>query len=726
MSLLDPIRFPELSPAEAQYRAATMPTGFGEYLGAKLKSGFDFSISGRLSEQVDSHPEGGPLPPGVSPDIASGMMGLNVDQRRVTEDEWRKLKLDRPGLAYSGGGTVEYETARTRAFDERRYRDSIIARYQGGIGGQVVGFGAQMLGGLPSPENFIPFVGPEVRAAMVARMGTIGGHAAASSLDASIGTALADAVVLPDLARRGEDVGAGDFALDLALGAVTGGLLGTGGGLLARRAEGRARTAMLAEAARAVRLDGLERQGDALELSLRALADDQPVEVGPVLAPADAALRRRLMSGVAALPDAAGFDVHGLPEREAMPSLGGEIDAEIEAPARERTGRHPLESLRKRDVGDDYLESALTEAKQQQPFDDLNGLYNVAGEHQSALGAAGDEIAAAIPGVKFKNPGLKERATSEEKLIRKGYDSPRQMTDAIRAGFMVETPEQAEAVIAELAKRFRVLDEGFALTPQGYFDGKVLVQFADGTLGEVQLWEPNVMEAKGKGGGHKLYTEARSLPKGDPRRVELDRQQRDLYSAARAKAGPGWAKLLGRGPADRNSLANTEANVSGDMTRPVWATSSSSTAVQDPRSTANASSLLTSTAGRPSQLVNTGSDIGPTPSSRNIARAAAEREITDYVTREAVAPLHPSIIEAESSVRQAPPKTGVEEAQRLAKDMAVENPPELEDVKVLKRDGLLTAADETELERAAETVKDANGWADAYTTLSTCVLRFGA
>ena len=320
MSLLDPIRFPELSREEAQYRAATMPTDFGEYLGAKIKSGFDFSIAGRATEALTSPSERfGPLPQDTSREDAAAM-GSAVDNRRLTEDEWRKLKLDRPGLAYSGGGTVEYETARTRAFDERRYRDSIIARYQGGIAGQIVGFGAQMLGGLPSPENFLPFVGPEIRAAMAARMGTIGGHAAAGALDASIGTALADAVVLPDLARRGEDVGAGDFALDLALGAVTGGLLGTGGGLLARRAEGRAaRTTMLAEAARAVRLDGLERQGDALELSLRALADDQPVEVGPVLAPADAALRRRLMSGAAALPDAAGLDVRGLPAREAMP-----------------------------------------------------------------------------------------------------------------------------------------------------------------------------------------------------------------------------------------------------------------------------------------------------------------------------------------------------------------------------------------------------------------------
>ena len=39
MSLLNPIRFSKLSREEWAYQAATQPTGFGEYLGAKLKSG---------------------------------------------------------------------------------------------------------------------------------------------------------------------------------------------------------------------------------------------------------------------------------------------------------------------------------------------------------------------------------------------------------------------------------------------------------------------------------------------------------------------------------------------------------------------------------------------------------------------------------------------------------------------------------------------------------------
>ncbi|MEY5100081.1 MAG: hypothetical protein RJA36_2800, partial [Pseudomonadota bacterium] len=219
MSLLEPLKLPVYTPERFNYEAATDPTPLGAYLGAKIQTGFDQSIAGLGIRQATGVGEGsGPLPDdGTSREQLAGM-GYKVDQRRVTEDEWRKLKLDRPGLKFSGGGTVEYERARTRDYDERRYRESLIDRYKGGAGTYALGFGAQMLGGLPSPENFVPFVGPGVRAAMVARLGVIGGHIAAGAADAAIGNLAADALTFPDLNRRGEDLGVEDLALDLALG----------------------------------------------------------------------------------------------------------------------------------------------------------------------------------------------------------------------------------------------------------------------------------------------------------------------------------------------------------------------------------------------------------------------------------------------------------------------------------------------------------------------------
>ena len=643
MSLLDPIRIPELSPAEAQYQAATMPTPFGRYLGESMKSAFDFSISGRLSEQVASHSEGGPLPPGVSPDIAQGMMGLNVDERRMSEDEWRRLKLDRPGLEFSGGGTVEYETARTRAFDERRYRDLIISRYQGGILGKVAGFGAGIVGSLPSPENFIPFVGPGVRAAMVARMGVIGGHAAAGALDATLGTVLADAVVLPDLARRGEDVGAADFALDVALGAAVGGVLGTGSGLLARRADARVRRETLTTAARAVRLDGLERQADALEVAQRALADDAPVDVGPVLADALPAIQKRVeQSYIRAY--------HGSPhrfDRFSMDSIG--------------TG-----------------EGA-------QAFG--HGLYfaeneGIARDYRRKLSAKGDVVGISVNGKSFSVDEIEARLNDPNDIE----------ADAVAYISASEGKEEAIAVAEEVAANRELpaaAREKAAKTAE--FIRSADVDITPGSLYTVDLsvsrdelldWNKPLSEQPAK-----VREALENLGVTDP-----------------AISGMRLYNKIGLG--DRPEMGGLFAGLGGDDVA--------------------AAKRLRAAGVKGIQYLDAGSRADG-EGSRNIVMFDDSlihiREINGTAVQQPPQP-HPSSIEAEAAVAQVPPKTGVEEAQRLAKDMGLEEPPELADVKVLKRDGLLSAADEAAMLKADEDVAEAEKWAAAFETLPICVSKY--
>lgn len=47
---------------------------------------------------------------------------------------------------------------------------------------------------------------------------------------------------------------------------------------------------------------------------------------------------------------------------------------------------------------------------------------------------------------------------------------------------------------------FDVLDEGWTQSPTGYVDRKVLIRFDGGTIGEVQIWEPQMLAAKSGGG----------------------------------------------------------------------------------------------------------------------------------------------------------------------------------------------------------------------------------
>jgi hypothetical protein len=251
--------------------------------------------------------------------------------------------------------------------------------------------------------------------------------------------------------------------------------------------------------------------------------------------------------------------------------------------------------------------------KAEQPARSIDELYVVAPTHQNELGMVGAEIAAAT-GARFKNPGVKEKETTRQKMVRKDYRSTQELTDVVRAGFLVDVPNQGDAIVARLAAKYPILDEGWNFTAEGYFDRKVLVQFDDGTIGEIQIWEPNLFNAKTKQGGHDMYTESRALPLDNPRRISLDEQMRALYGGALAKATPEFqammdqGRMLSPGGVSTGSsigtvtAGNRAANVSTVSQRPDSQTSTGSTALgSSPGLRMNAEASEPITAARPSQ-----------------------------------------------------------------------------------------------------------------------------
>jgi hypothetical protein len=231
-----------------------------------------------------------------------------------------------------------------------------------------------------------------------------------------------------------------------------------------------------------------------------------------------------------------------------------------------------------------------------QPLADFDGIYAVAPARKAELDQAGAEIAAAL-GIKFTPAAVKDRAVAEAKVGRKGYGSPAQVVDIVRGGFLIEDPALADRVVAMMAERFDVLDEGWTKTPAGYLDRKALLRFEDGVLAELQLWHPAMLEAKSTA-GHKLYEQMRELPVGDPRRAPLLEQQVEVYSAAIVRAGDAWS-ALGSGGSSPKYLAKASAGT----TRPLSETSALSTSVQAAPGASTAKALAPAiTAGRFSQL----------------------------------------------------------------------------------------------------------------------------
>lgn len=176
-------------------------------------------------------------------------------------------------------------------------------------------------------------------------------------------------------------------------------------------------------------------------------------------------------------------------------------------------------------------------------------LYQVAEAHQAKLRAACDEIAAELGDeVELKDPGVKKRTTTEEKVARKGYKDAGQLTDVIRAGFVTRSPAIAEAVLQRLAKTFEILDEGVNVTPLGYVDQKALLRFPDGRVAELQLWDAALLKAK-EPEGHRLYeaeraitAEEKATPEGAAKHEALVEASKELYARALVDAAPEWRR----------------------------------------------------------------------------------------------------------------------------------------------------------------------------------------
>lgn len=328
-----------------------------------------------------------------------------------------------------------------------------------------------------------------------------------------------------------------------------------------------------------------------------------------------------------------------------------------------RSAEAPRERRGERRVGAPGLRATGREAEQlkkqwrsQTQFTDANEMLASGPANQAALGEAGRRIAAEIGG-EFKDPGVKalppdmidalpadQREAKLRGLARfrekvAAADRPGAVTDLVRAGFLLDNPEQGDAIAARLAERFELIDEGWAVTPAGYFDRKLYARFPDGMIGEIQMWEPSLFSAKELRGGHKLYEQARALPRGASRRRPLEARMRDLYWSALAEAGSSWNALAGNG----GNSPNRSTNASSESSLPSTPTSAESASDQVSSTNTQASPGV-QRAGSPSNDANS-----------TFIDAAPETEVETFVggrLRVETTPLTERLALLEEAVRQ--------------------------------------------------------------------------
>lgn len=383
-----------------------------------------------------------------------------------------------------------------------------------------------------------------------------------------------------------------------------------------------------------------------------------------------------------------------------------------------------------RDLSPEGQARAQADFVASQPARSLDELYEVVQSHQDELGRIGAELAEQT-GADFRNPGIKKKATSAEKMARKRYDSTSRLTDVVRAGYVVETPDQVDTIIAGLAQRFRVLDEGWRMTEAGYFDRKAMVQFEDGTIGEVQFWHPDLLKKK-DGTGHALYEEMRTAT--DPaRKMELLDQQRRVYLESLETIGEEWLPIVDQlldevsedvaRIAGRPASGNMRSNASAATGRPDSMTSANSTGSQAPPSVTIAQALPSDTAaGRPSQSTSVTARspvlIDGMPVIVRDMPDADGRQGTLFAGSESLLP---------NDIDDAARRVAKDESLRdLALSHGVDPKTgaftEAGDIAQLREEGRLTPEDEAELAEADRVFADAEAWGRALDAAVRCIL----
>ncbi len=260
-------------------------------------------------------------------------------------------------------------------------------------------------------------------------------------------------------------------------------------------------------------------------------------------------------------------------EYRPRPRDGAERPA-VEAPTPERGKPVELQTLDPRTV-----KIVEREFKQKQFGRTVEQHHAAAKKLQTQLARVGNELQKNLgERIVFLNPGVKKLDTTMEKLARKGYTDPGELTDVSRVGFVVKDTADIAAIRERIARNYEVLDEGFVMKASGYYDQKMLVRAKDGTIGEIQLWEPRMLAVKeGKEfvdklfpdhlkaeisdievpprelSGHDYYERERALMKDgqviEGKQAEFDaliRQERELYASAISSANISWKTVIDR------------------------------------------------------------------------------------------------------------------------------------------------------------------------------------
>lgn len=176
----------------------------------------------------------------------------------------------------------------------------------------------------------------------------------------------------------------------------------------------------------------------------------------------------------------------------------------------------------------DGIKEELKESRKHKTFEES---LRDAHKNQEELVKLGKRLEAET-GMKFFENGPKKEESVLRKIRDDGYAGAYEINDLARATFILNSPRDADRVIKALAQEHLVMDKGWSFdSPTGYLDRKILVQYENKGVAEIQLIPKGIFEAKFEGGGHDLYEVIRNRRLPEVERLEAQRKSFKLYSS---------------------------------------------------------------------------------------------------------------------------------------------------------------------------------------------------
>lgn len=259
------------SPDEQMNAAFDMPMSLGATLGQQIKGGVLESFGLGTAIRGATTPQS--LTDTAFRYETPDRRAKRIAEREVpaiTEDAYKASPFFREGVKWDAGMTEDRAAALAESFDAKRVRDHFASKRP------ITSFIGNLAGQATDPINYIPILGPSVKAANVVRFGRVGGAAITNALDAAANTAIAGALTYGARKNMGDDITWQSTVSEIAMSALIGGAFGTVSGVLDGRRAARvaADTAKANEALSTLKnvqdarialnsaIDGLARGGD--------------------------------------------------------------------------------------------------------------------------------------------------------------------------------------------------------------------------------------------------------------------------------------------------------------------------------------------------------------------------------------------------------------------------------------------------------------------------------